>query len=57
MINYILKQTGRQKLRYVGHSKDCATFFIAMITHPELNKKVFVKAAERLELFSHKRFS
>ena len=45
MINYILNQTGRQKLSYVGHSLGSATFFIAMITHPELNNKIDVMMA------------
>lgn len=45
MINYILKQTGYQKLSYVGHSMGCAVFFIAMITHPELNSKIDVMMA------------
>jgi len=45
MINYILNQTGRQKLSYVGHSMGSATFFIAMITHPELNSKIDVMMA------------
>ena len=45
MIYYILTQTGLQKLSYVGHSMGCATFFIAMITHPKLNNKIDVMMA------------
>ena len=45
MMNYILNQTGHQKLSYVGHSMGCAAFFIAMITHPQLNSKIDVMMA------------
>ena len=45
MINYVLNQTGHQKLSYVGHSMGCAAFFIAMITHPQLNSKIDVMMA------------
>ena len=45
MINYILSTTGRQKLSYIGHSMGCATFFIAMITNPELNERIDVMMA------------
>ncbi|KZS10880.1 putative Lipase 3 [Daphnia magna] len=40
IINYILKETGRSKLSYIGHSLGCGVFFIAMIKHPELNAKI-----------------
>lgn len=40
VINYILNKTGRTKLSYVGHSMGCAIFFVAIVTHPELNDKV-----------------
>ncbi|XP_046448187.1 gastric triacylglycerol lipase-like [Daphnia pulex] len=40
IINYILKETGQPKMSYIGHSLGCATFFIAMLKHPELNDKI-----------------
>lgn len=40
VINYILAKSGRDKLIYAGHSLGGAIFFIAMITHPELNDKI-----------------
>lgn len=39
-INYVLRMTGRSKLSYLGYSLGSTTYFIAMITHPELNSKV-----------------
>lgn len=44
-INYILLKTGRDKLSYIGHSMGCGVFFIAMLTHPELQGKVEMMAA------------
>lgn len=45
IINYILLTTSRTKLIYIGHSMGCAVFFVAMITHPELNDKIEVMVA------------
>lgn len=39
-INYVLTTTGQAKLSYIGHSLGSGSFFIAMITHPELNSKI-----------------
>ena len=39
-IRYILAQTHRKRLVYVGHSLGSTLFFISMIQHPELNKSV-----------------
>ena len=39
-INYILATNGQSKLVYVGHSLGSASFFIAMIKHPELKDKI-----------------
>ena len=44
-INYVLANTGRSKLIYIGHSMGCAIFFVAMISHPELNDKIEVMMA------------
>ncbi len=44
-INYILAKTGRSKLSYIGHSMGCGIFFVAMVTHPELNDKIEVMMA------------
>lgn len=41
-INYVLKETGRSKLSFIGHSLGCGVFFIAMVKHPELNAKIDV---------------
>ena len=40
IINYILTVTRRTKVIYIGHSMGCAVFFVAMVTHPELNDKI-----------------
>lgn len=40
VINYILDKTSLTKLIYTSHSMGGAVFFIAMITHPELNDKI-----------------
>jgi lysosomal acid lipase/cholesteryl ester hydrolase len=40
VVDYILEQTGHQRLTYVGHSMGCAVYFIAMSTHPRLNQKI-----------------
>lgn len=45
VINYVLAKTGRTKLIFIGHSMGCAIFFLAIITHPELNDKVEVMMA------------
>ena len=42
VINYILSQTGRSQLSYVGHSMGCTMFYVAMIKRPELNAKIDV---------------
>lgn len=39
-IDYILKETGKPKLIYVGHSMGSTIFFIAMASHPQLNDKI-----------------
>ena len=44
-INYVLKETGASKLVYIGHSMGTAIFWVAMITHPELNSKIDVMIA------------
>ena len=44
-INYVLKKTGASKLVYIGHSMGTAIFWVAMITHPELNSKIDVMIA------------
>lgn len=44
-INYVLKISGQQKLVYIGHSMGTAVFWVAMITHPELNEKIDVMMA------------
>lgn len=44
-INYVLKKTGAGKLVYIGHSMGTAIFWVAMITHPELNSKIDVMIA------------
>ena len=40
VVDYILEETGHQRLSYVGHSMGCAVYFIAMSTHPRLNQKI-----------------
>ena len=44
-INYVLAKNGQSKLIYMGHSLGSATFFIAMIKHPELKDKIDVMIA------------
>lgn len=44
-IQYVLSNTGRTSLSYVGHSMGCAVFFIAMTYRPELNAKIDVMIA------------
>ena len=40
VFDYVLSTTGREKLVYIGHSMGCIMFWVAMITHPELNDKI-----------------
>lgn len=40
VINFILQETGQQKLYYIGHSQGTAIAFIAFSTMPELAKKI-----------------
>ena len=40
VVNYILKRTGQPKLIFIGHSMGAAIFYIAVISHPELNDKI-----------------
>ena len=44
-INYILEFTGEKQLSCVCGSFGCTLFFIAMITHPELNDSIDVLGA------------
>lgn len=44
-LNYVLKVTRQKKLSFVGYSIGCTMFFVAMITHPELNERVDVMFA------------
>lgn len=44
-IDFILQETGQQRLSFVGHSLGCALFFIAMIQEPQLNEKIDVMFA------------
>ncbi len=39
-LEYILRVTGQNQLSYVGHSQGTLTFWIAMETRPELNRKI-----------------
>lgn len=50
-INYILAQSGRDKLIYCGQSMGGAIFFIAMITYPELNDKIEMMVCHNYNLF------
>lgn len=45
IINFIRASSGRDKLIYIGYSMGVCTFFIAMITHPELNSKIEIMIA------------
>ena len=40
VLNFILSETGRDQLIYVGHSMGCAMFFVTMSTFPELGSKI-----------------
>lgn len=44
-LNYVLRVTRQKKLSFVGYSIGCTMFFVAMITHPELNERVDVMFA------------
>ena len=45
VIDYILKDTGHQKLKYVGHSMGITMFLILLSEHPEYNEKISAAAA------------
>lgn len=45
VIDYILEQTARDQLYYVGHSQGTTSFFVMMSERPEYNNKVKVMAA------------
>ncbi|CAB3231363.1 unnamed protein product [Arctia plantaginis] len=40
MIDYVLKETGVQKIQYIGFSQGTAVFWVMMSTRPEYNEKV-----------------
>ncbi|CAG9793143.1 unnamed protein product [Diatraea saccharalis] len=42
LVDYILNNTGVQKLNYIGYSQGCATFFIMCSERPEYSNKINV---------------
>lgn len=42
MIDYILKQSGRQKLHYIGHSQGTTAYFVMNSERPEYNDKIIL---------------
>lgn len=40
MIDYVLKETGNEKLHYVGHSQGTTTFFVMGSNRREYNNKI-----------------
>ena len=45
VLNFILSETGRNKLIYIGHSMGCTMFFVTMSTFPELGSKIELMVA------------
>ncbi|VEN35109.1 unnamed protein product, partial [Callosobruchus maculatus] len=45
MIDYVLRETGTQKLIYIGHSQGNTAFFAMASRRPEYNKKIKVAVA------------
>ncbi|XP_054743582.1 lipase 3-like [Anastrepha obliqua] len=44
-IDYILAQTDREKLQYIGHSQGTMTFWIMCSEHPEYSEKIILMQA------------
>ncbi|XP_049825862.1 uncharacterized protein LOC109604814 [Aethina tumida] len=44
-IDYILKETGKEQVSYIGHSQGTTVSFIMGATRPEYNKKISIMAA------------
>lgn len=42
MIDYILLETGKTKLNYIGHSQGATAFFVMCTERPEYNNKVIL---------------
>lgn len=45
VIDYILDNTGKEKLSYVGHSQGTTIFFACMASRPEYNDKITLMIA------------
>ncbi|XP_055523108.1 lipase 1-like, partial [Wyeomyia smithii] len=45
MIDYILVQSGHQKLHYIGHSQGNTSFYVMASTRPEYNEKIHLMQA------------
>lgn len=45
MIDYVLQQTGEEKLFYIGHSQGTTSFFVMASTRPEYNEKIRLMVA------------
>ncbi|KAL4709220.1 hypothetical protein ACJJTC_010520 [Scirpophaga incertulas] len=51
MIDFVLKETGQTKLKYIGHSQGTTSFYVMASVKPEYNKKIaiMISLAPRFE--------
>lgn len=45
MIDYVLEQTGQERLQYIGHSQGTTSFFVMAAEKPEYNDKIITMQA------------